>query len=59
MHFNINVIYVSIVNIPTLLENRLLTYVIKNFQHRLLTDVGTIDVKSINVNISLRKLMLN
>jgi len=43
----------------TLLKNRLLTLVIKDFQYRLLTDVETTDVKSINVNIGFRKPMLN
>ena len=43
----------------TLLENRLLTSIIKDFQHQLLTDVETTDVKSLNVNISFPKLMLS
>ena len=32
--------------------------VIKDFQQRLLTDVETIDVKSLNINIGFRKPML-
>jgi len=43
----------------SLLENKLLTSVIKDFQHRLLTDVETTDIKSINVNISFTKPMLS
>lgn len=34
------------------LENRILTLIIKNFQYRLLTDIKTIDIKSLNINIS-------
>ena len=41
-----------------LLQNRVLTSVIKDFQHRLLTDVKSTDVESIIVNISFEKLML-
>ena len=39
----------------SLLKNRLLTSVIKDFQHWLLIDVETIDVKSPNINIGFPK----
>ena len=42
----------------TLLENRVLTSIIKDFQHRLITDVESIDVESNTVNIGFVKLML-
>lgn len=41
-----------------LLENRLLTLIIKDFQHQLLINVETIDVKSLNINIDFLKQML-
>ena len=40
----------------SLLKNRVSTSVIKDFQHRLLTDVETTDIKSINVNINYEKI---
>jgi len=40
-------------------RNRLLTSIIKDFQHRLLTNVETTDVKSLNVNIGFPKPMLS
>jgi len=42
----------------TLLENRVLTSVIKDFQHQLLTDVESIDVESNIINIVFIKVML-
>jgi len=39
----------------SLQENRLLTSVIKDFQHWLLTNVEITDVKSLNVNIDFPK----
>jgi len=42
----------------TLLENRVLTSVIKDFQHRLLTDVESTNVESNTVNIVFGKPML-
>jgi len=42
----------------TLLENRVLTSIIKDFQHRLITDVESTDVESNTVNIGFVKLML-
>ena len=43
--------------LPSLLENGVLTSV-KYFQHQLLTDVETIDIKSNNINIGFKKPML-
>ena len=45
--------------VEILLENRLLTLITFNFQHRLLTDVETIDVNIINVNIGFLKTDVN
>jgi len=42
----------------TLLQNRVLILVIKDFQYRLLTNVESIDVKSNTVNIDFVKSML-
>ena len=46
---------ICVISKLTLLENRLFTSVIKDFQHRLLTDVETTDIKSNNVNIGFSK----
>ena len=42
----------------TLLQNRVLILVIKDFQYRLLTNVESIDVESNTVNIDFVKSML-
>ena len=42
----------------SLLENRVLTSFIKDFQHRLLTDVESTDIESNTVNIDFEKSML-
>lgn len=41
----------------TLLENRILILVIKDFQHRLIADVEIIGITSFNVNIDFLKPM--
>lgn len=48
-----------LVSSMTLLENRLLTLIIKNFQHQLLAYVKTTDVESLNVNVDFSKLILS
>ena len=57
-HYCTWLIYIPIQSLfVTLLENRFLTLVIKDFQHWLLTDVNTTDIKSLNINIGFLKSM--
>jgi len=49
------VVITMVVVAVTLLDNRILTSVIFYFQHRLLTNVETTNIKSINVNINFYK----
>jgi len=45
--------------VTTLLENKLLTLVVFNFQHWFSTDVEITDVNIINVNIGFQKIDVN